>query len=168
MYYLCFARHVSNIRLDKFRLCSSNLTSCYINNLNINEKRTYEFNTQKRNFSLQSTIESLVKTQSGIFKSISESVPVSYVQEFVLSIHSYTGLPWWASIILTTVVLRTFVTVPLALYQNYILAKVENLGQEMPGIVEELKKETAIAIRKFKWDEKTAKFMFHRSVCISK
>lgn len=167
MYQISFAKHVSNIRLDKFRLSTSNLTSCYINS-NISEKRTsHKLNIQKRNFSLQSTIESVVKTQSGIFKSISESVPVSYAQEFVLNIHSYTGLPWWASIIITTVVLRTFVTVPLALYQNYILARVENLGQEMPEIVKELKKEMAIAIRKFNWDERTAKIMFTRSVCIS-
>lgn len=49
-------------------------------------------------------------------------------------------------------------------FQNYILAKVENLKPEMDKLVKELKRETAIAIRKLGWDEKHARIMFNRSV----
>lgn len=162
MFHLCLVRNIKIAKLEKVRLYSQILTNPII----LNKKIAH--NEQKRTFSLQSTIESIIKTQSGIFKTLSESVPVSYAQDFVLYVHSSTGLPWWASIILTTVFLRSCLTVPLAIYQNYILAKVENLHAEMPAIVEELKRETAVAIKRFKWDERTAKLMFKRSVCINK
>lgn len=117
-----------------------------------------------RQFSVQTTVESLVKTQSGLFKWLSESTPVEYAQNFLLSVHDSTGLPWWGSIICTTVLLRTTVTLPLAVYQYYILAKLENIKLEMPAIAEEMKKEMAIAIKMYKWDERTAKLTYNRSV----
>ncbi|KAJ8979575.1 hypothetical protein NQ317_019150 [Molorchus minor] len=119
-----------------------------------------------RQLSLQSqvTIESIAKTQTGIFKTLSESTPVEYAQKLLLVTHDYTGLPWWASIVCTTVLLRTCVTLPLAVYQYYILAKLENLKLEMPKIVEELKKETAVAIKLYNWNENIAKATYNRSV----
>lgn len=54
---------------------------------------------------------------SGIFKVISESAPIKVAQDFLLLVHDYTGLPWWSVIILTTIVMRTTVTLPLSLYQ---------------------------------------------------
>lgn len=38
------------------------------------------------------------------------------------------------------------------------------ISAEMPEIVKELKRETAFAIKKFKWDEKQARFMYNRSL----
>lgn len=100
-----------------------------------------------------------------VFLWMSESTPVSYAQEFLLFIHSSSGLPWWTTVILTTVFVRTVVTLPLAIYQNYILAKVENLQLvEMPEIIKELKRETAAAIKKFNWTEKEARIVYNRSV----
>ncbi|CAG9864458.1 unnamed protein product [Phyllotreta striolata] len=119
---------------------------------------------QKRTFSLQNTIESIAKTQTGIFKSISESTPVEYCQNVLVTVHDYSGLPWWATIICTTVLARGFVTLPLAIYQNYILAKLENLKLEMPAIANELRKETSMAVKLYKWDEKQARAVFNRSI----
>nr|CAH7739754.1 unnamed protein product [Callosobruchus chinensis] len=119
---------------------------------------------QSRQNSLQASVESLAKTQTGIFKTLSESTPVEYVQKFLLTFHDTTGLPWWATIICTTVLLRTCVTLPLAAYQYYILAKIENLKGEMSEIVEELKKETTMAVKMYKWDEKTARSAYNRSL----
>lgn len=142
--------------------------------LNSNYKRKQEKNNnnscsqcaslQIRHFSLQSTIESIIKTQVGFFKSLSESTPVEYFQKFLLTVHDSTGLPWWATIVCTTVALRTCITLPLSIYQNYILAKYENLHLEMPDIVKELKYETAIAVKMFNWDERTARMHYNRSV----
>lgn len=119
---------------------------------------------QIRHFSLQSTIDSLIKTQVGFFKSLSESTPVEYFQKFLLTVHDSTGLPWWATIVCTTIALRTCITLPLSIYQNYILAKYENLHLEMPDIVKELKYETAVAVKMFNWDERTARMHYNRSV----
>lgn len=54
---------------------------------------------------------------NGIFKAISESAPIKITQDFLLLMHDCTGLPWWLVIVLTTIVMRTAVTLPLSLYQ---------------------------------------------------
>lgn len=120
--------------------------------------------TLKRQFSVPSSVESLARNQTGLFKWLSESTPVEYAQKLLLTVHDVSGLPWWATIVCTTVLLRTCITVPLAVYQYYILAKLENLKLEMPGIAEELKKETAVAIKMYNWDERTTKAMYNRSI----
>lgn len=120
---------------------------------------------QQREFSIQETVESLVKTQTGIFKFLSESTIVGYSQNFLLYLHENSGLPWWATIITSTILLRTTITLPVAIYQQYILAKLENIKLEMPNIAKEVKKEIAIAIKMYNWDERTARVTFNRSVC---
>lgn len=52
-----------------------------------------------------------------IFFKISDSQAVSYVQKSLLAVHDTTGLPWWATIALSTLILRGFITFPLAVYQ---------------------------------------------------
>lgn len=52
---------------------------------------------------------------------LANSTPVEFCQNTLLSLHSSTGLPWWATIILVTCGLRTILTLPLALYQVYSL-----------------------------------------------
>lgn len=107
---------------------------------------------QKRNF-----------TQD-LWLSISQSQPVNFLQDATIQLHDISGMPWWSTIIVSTVLLRGFITFPLALYQNKIFAKVENLTSEMPEIVKELKFETAVAKRKFNWTEQQAKIMYSRSL----
>lgn len=124
------------------------------------------FKRPQRCFSLQSTFDSIGKTQIAIFKTLSESTPVEYCQSFLHTVHDTTGLPWWATIIGTTVFLRGCVTLPLSLYQQYILAKLEEVKLEMDDIAEELKKEISIAVRMYKWDEKTARTAFKASVSL--
>lgn len=51
------------------------------------------------------------------FVALSNSTPVAYAQQFVISVHDVTGTPWWASIILSAVTLRLVVTLPLTAYQ---------------------------------------------------
>lgn len=119
---------------------------------------------QKRNSSFQSSVDSLTRTHYGIFKTLSESTLVEYIQKFLITVHDTTGLPWWGTIICSTFFLRTAVTLPLAIHQNSVLAKLENVKTELPAIAEELRKETNIAVKMYKWDEKTAKAAFNRSV----
>lgn len=58
------------------------------------------------------------------YEALATSAPVQGTEEALLGVHSATGLPWWACIGLSTVALRGAVTLPLAAYQHYILAKV--------------------------------------------
>uniref|UniRef100_A0A182RRV0 Membrane insertase YidC/Oxa/ALB C-terminal domain-containing protein n=1 Tax=Anopheles funestus TaxID=62324 RepID=A0A182RRV0_ANOFN len=113
--------------------------------------------SQRRLFSYEATV-------SGIWQSLSHSAPVAYMQHGIINLHDLTGLPWWATIILTTVSLRTLVTLPLAVYQNKMLTRLEQISLEMPELVKELKAETAYAIKKFNWTEKEARIMYNRSL----
>lgn len=152
-------------KLTNVRLCQKYFGKNYLNYPVVAQTdNARPFAALRRHFSLQSTIESIARTQTGIFKSLSESTPVAYSQDFLLTVHNTTGLPWWATIICTTVLLRSCVTVPLAIYQHYILAKLENIKMEMDDIAKELKHETSIAVKLYKWDERTAKIAFRRSV----
>ena len=101
----------------------------------------------------------------GIWVTISESSPVKFLQDITIYLHDASGIPWWSTIILSTFLLRSAITFPLALYQNKILAKVEKLSTEdMPLIAKELKMETAVAVRKFKWTEDQARVMYLKSL----
>lgn len=60
----------------------------------------------------------------GWYEALATSAPVQGAEDVLLFAHTASGLPWWGSILLTTVVLRGAVTLPLAAYQHYILAKV--------------------------------------------
>ena len=40
----------------------------------------------------------------------------------------------------------------------------DNLKPEMDQLIEELKKETDVAVRLYRWDEKTARYHFSKSV----
>uniref|UniRef100_A0A8D8F762 Mitochondrial inner membrane protein COX18 n=1 Tax=Culex pipiens TaxID=7175 RepID=A0A8D8F762_CULPI len=110
-----------------------------------------------RNFSMDSTVTSLWTTMS-------QSTPVAYVQQGLVNIHDFTGLPWWASVILSTVLMRSLVTLPLAIYQNKIVARLEKISLEMPEIVKGLKLETAYAIKKYNWTEQEARITYNRSL----
>lgn len=57
------------------------------------------------------------------YEALAASAPVQGTEQVLLGVHSATGLPWWACIALTTAALRGAVTLPLAAYQHYILAK---------------------------------------------
>ncbi|XP_043228720.1 cytochrome c oxidase assembly protein COX18, mitochondrial-like [Amphibalanus amphitrite] len=99
-----------------------------------------------------------------VLQSVASSRPVLAVQEGIVSLHDVSGLPWWATVLVTTVAARGLVTLPLGLYQSYILAKFENLRPEMDAVVVEIKKEMSVAVRKYQWDQKRAKRVFNKAV----
>lgn len=105
------------------------------------------------------------KFTQDLWMTLSASKAVATLQEATVQLHEISGMPWWSTIIVSTIILRTCVTFPLALYQNKIMAKVERITlKDMPELAKELKMETGLAIKKFGWDEKTAKVMFARSL----
>lgn len=96
--------------------------------------------------------------------SVSNSAPVTFGQEAITQLHDTTGMPWWSTIIVSTVLLRGVITFPLAIYQSRIMAKVEKLTEEMPALVAELKGEAAFAMKKYGWTEKQTRIMYNRSL----
>ena len=53
----------------------------------------------------------------GLYSSLSESTPVLKSQQLLELIHDQSHLPWWATIIASTVALRLLITFPLSAYQ---------------------------------------------------
>lgn len=82
---------------------------------------------------LTCTTESRVRAASGVggargaggwYGSLSDSAPVHLCENFLVSAHQVSGLPWWLSIAMATASIRTCITLPLAAYQLIIIAKV--------------------------------------------
>lgn len=103
---------------------------------------------------------------SGIYSEISSSTCVQFFQQNLVNIHDYSGLPWWATIIVTTIVVRTAITFPLTVYTNKIGVRLEQIGGEMPAIVEELEQETARARHIYKLSDQDTQRLFKRNVKI--
>ncbi|XP_022107123.1 mitochondrial inner membrane protein COX18-like isoform X2 [Acanthaster planci] len=59
------------------------------------------------------------------------SRPVQLSQALLEHCHDLTGLPWWASLVLSTFLLRATLTFPLGIYSQYIRAKVERLQPDI-------------------------------------
>lgn len=66
------------------------------------------------------------------------------VQDFLTGFHDFTGLPWWATIISTTIFFRLAITLPLAREQAITLAKTELIQPTINEILEALKHNIAI------------------------
>lgn len=114
----------------------------------------------KRTFSL----DGIIQWQEKIYTNISNSSLVNVLQDGLLYFHEASSLPWWATILTSTIIVRTLMTLPFTIYQNYILAKVENASLELKDIVNELKRETAIAIKTLKLTERQAGIAYKRSL----
>ena len=81
-------------------------------------------------------IQPRVKFQRTYSSISTDSAPYTVVQAaevFFQTVHYYTHLPWCGVIILTTIVLRSLVTLPLAIHQNKIITMMELL---MPTLKE--------------------------------
>ncbi|XP_067851667.1 cytochrome c oxidase assembly protein COX18, mitochondrial isoform X1 [Heptranchias perlo] len=100
----------------------------------------------------------------GWYESFADSVPVHLTQDLLTNVQQVTGLPWWASIICTTVALRASVTLPLAVYQMYIIAKVENLQPEIAELAKRLRYEVSVYAKQVGWSEKVARFHFRKNL----
>lgn len=91
-------------------------------------------------------------------------IAVSVVYRLTVCFNALTGLPWWASIALSTIALRGIITLPLAVYSLHIMARVELLQPEIGKLSQELRREVAMAVKKFAWDAKYARFKYNSTV----
>lgn len=90
--------------------------------------------------------------------------PVGAVQSLLELVHTYTGMPWWASLALTTAVLRTVFTLPLMAYSMNNRAKLEWLQPEIENLSKELKTEVMAAQQLYGWNSITAMSYFRTNV----
>ena len=73
---------------------------------------------------------------------LSSDLPYAVIhtaERFFEGVHLYTHLPWWAVIACCTVTLRSIITLPLAVHQNKMLAKMELLTPTLKEYQESMK-----------------------------
>ncbi|NP_001279727.1 mitochondrial inner membrane protein COX18-like [Callorhinchus milii] len=102
--------------------------------------------------------------QPGWYEGLADSPPIQLIQDLLTNVHQVTGLPWWATIMFTTVALRTSITIPLAVYQMYIIAKVENLQPEIAKLAKQLRYEVSVRAKQLEWSEKVTRFQFRKNL----
>lgn len=73
---------------------------------------TYTLRPSNRSVTSDSSV-----TLPSWFMTMSNSTPVAYAQQFIISFHEFTGTPWWATIMLSAVALRLVITLPLTIFQ---------------------------------------------------
>nr|XP_005997649.1 PREDICTED: mitochondrial inner membrane protein COX18 [Latimeria chalumnae] len=98
----------------------------------------------------------------GWYESLADSTPIHLTEDMLMAMQQVTGLPWWANIICTTVALRAAITLPLAAYQTYIIAKVENLQPEIGDLAKRLRYEVSVRAKQRGWSEKVARMRRRR------
>lgn len=105
----CMYRQVHPEILKKPLLCNKYIPqtiSISTNSIIINSSRKYSNAAPK-------IINEVAAYNNGIFQMISESLPVELITEVLRLMHYQTGLPWWASIMLTSIIARTIINLPL-------------------------------------------------------
>lgn len=66
-------------------------------------------------------------TEPLAYSSPSSYAVIRWTEHLFEAVHGCTYLPWWTVIVLTTVVLRSLVTLPLAVHQNKLVVRMELL-----------------------------------------
>lgn len=120
------------------------------------------YSLNKRNVSSTSTSLTNSNTNEIIdfsYPSIADSLPenlptndvnsiISFNQSILEFIHNSTVLPWGATILISTILLRTFLTLPIAIIQQKNGAKILSLQPQIMEIFERLKHEVVREVKK--------------------
>ncbi|XP_043463638.1 cytochrome c oxidase assembly protein COX18, mitochondrial-like [Leptopilina heterotoma] len=88
---------------------------------------------------------------NAILKDLSESPLANVSQEFLQSIHNVSGLPWWGTIILATITLKTVVYLPFAVQQRRAIISLENAQKSFNENLELLRQEITMSMKKLGW-----------------
>ncbi|TRY91088.1 hypothetical protein DNTS_020389 [Danionella cerebrum] len=101
-----------------------------------------------------------VSSISDILDRLADNSVVHLTEQLLVWTQQSSGLPWWGSIICTTVALRFLITFPFAIYQAYIIAKNEDLQKEIEAMSQRLRYEVYVRAKQKSWDEETCRSKF--------
>nr|XP_056713834.1 cytochrome c oxidase assembly protein COX18, mitochondrial [Euleptes europaea] len=100
----------------------------------------------------------------GCYEALSASAPVAWAEAGLAGLQAASGLPWWASVVAASALLRTGLTLPLAAQQARVLAKLENLQPELGGLARRLRQEVSACAQQRGWSEAAARFHFKKNL----
>ncbi|XP_014218872.1 mitochondrial inner membrane protein COX18-like [Copidosoma floridanum] len=92
-----------------------------------------------------------------------QSKSVVFVQDILVLLHQEMGLPWWATIILSTILIRTTLILPLAVNQMRNKAKLQRMENDMNDYKKKLKTEYKEYKRHYGWPDElfAQKYTYH-------
>ncbi|XP_028410881.1 cytochrome c oxidase assembly protein COX18, mitochondrial-like [Dendronephthya gigantea] len=103
-------------------------------------------------------------TETTAAENTSDYLPISIAQNFLETVHDYTHLPWWCTIVVTCIGLRSVITLPLAVHQNKLLTKIELLQPTLKELTEALKHRVTIECRNKGMSSQAANNIFKRKL----
>ncbi|KAJ8382294.1 hypothetical protein SKAU_G00030720 [Synaphobranchus kaupii] len=106
----------------------------------------------------------LSSDRPGWYESMADSTPVHLTEQLLVTIQHSTGLPWWASIVCTTLALRTVITLPLGAYQMVVIGKIEALQMEIAELAKRLRFEVSVRGKQLGWSEKACRHQFKKNL----
>lgn len=89
---------------------------------------------------------------------------IKSVESYLMTVHDVTGSPWWLSIFLSTLMIRSFIMTPLMIVQMQGMAKYRQVMPLLKKIDGELQKEVKVATEKFKWTKKMAYMQYQSNL----
>ncbi|OQR74903.1 mitochondrial inner membrane protein COX18-like, partial [Tropilaelaps mercedesae] len=98
------------------------------------------------------------------YDDICQSEIVKAAENTLINVHDTVGLSWWCCILTSTIILRTVITLPLAIYSHHVLARLANLGPEAKELNRLLQAETALAKQKLNLSQKDAIALYKYSL----
>jgi len=72
-----------------------------------------------------------ISTFDSIVMKVSSSPAVHFIEDGLAAVHDSVGLPWWATIVLSTAVARTFIFLPAHITQQKVATKRMIIAKEM-------------------------------------
>ena len=93
--------------------------------------------------------------------------PVTTTAELFQLAHEHSHLPWWALIVLSTVSLRTLTTLPLAIQQCKLIAKLELFQPKLVQYKEALKQSVIIKCRTANMSLEQVNKILRKEVCLA-
>ena len=106
------------------------------------------------------------RNSSNVSEGVSEFLPISITQTFLETVHHYSHLPWWCTILFTCVGLRAIITLPLAVHQNKLITKIELLQPTLRELSEALKHRVTIEGRRSGWSSQAANDEYKKKVFV--
>lgn len=104
-----------------------------------------------------------MSTFESLYMKVISLPPVHYIEDSFASIHDTMGLPWWATIILSTGVMRLMLTMPAHITQQKVMGKRYLMSEEMKTeILPALQKATDRQVMINKWSKKKAETSYRR------
>ncbi|XP_029960832.1 cytochrome c oxidase assembly protein COX18, mitochondrial [Salarias fasciatus] len=100
----------------------------------------------------------------GWYGGLADSAPVHLCEQVLVSVHEMSACPWWLSIAVATLSVRTVITLPLAAYQLIIISKVEALQAEISELAKRLRYEVSVRASEKGWTEKQCRFQFKKNL----